>query len=45
VSLVLTVSTESLTVLSAALAASEHAHWLLDAAFAPSCWALLSTRS
>jgi len=35
VSLVLTVSTESLTVLSAALAASEHAHWPLDAAFAP----------
>ena len=35
VSLVLTVSTESLAVLSAALATSEHAHWLLDAAFAP----------
>ena len=35
VSLVLTVSTESLAVLSAALAASEHADWLLYAALAP----------
>ena len=31
----LTVSTESLAVLSAALAANEHARWLLDAALAP----------
>jgi hypothetical protein len=35
VSLVLTVSTESLAVLAAALAASEHARWLLAAALAP----------
>ena len=35
VSLVLTVSTESLAVLSAALATSEHAAWLLYAALAP----------
>lgn len=35
VSLVLTVSTESLAVLSAALATSEHAQWLLDTAIAP----------
>jgi tellurite resistance protein TehA-like permease len=35
VSLVLTVSTESLAVLAAALAASEHANWLLAAALAP----------
>jgi tellurite resistance protein TehA-like permease len=35
VSLVLTVSTESLAVLSAALAAAERAHWLLYAALAP----------
>jgi Voltage-dependent anion channel len=35
VSLVLTVSTESLAVLSAALAASEHADWLLYAGLAP----------
>jgi hypothetical protein len=35
VSLVLTVSTESLAVLSAALAAREHAHWLLYAALVP----------
>jgi Voltage-dependent anion channel len=35
VSLVLTVSTESLAVLSAAVATSEHADWLLDAALAP----------
>ena len=35
VSLVLTVSTESLAVLSAALAARERAPWLLDAALAP----------
>ena len=35
VSLVLTVSTESLTVLCATLAASEHARWLIYAAFAP----------
>ena len=35
VSLVLTVSTESLAVLSATLAAPEHAHWLLYAALAP----------
>ena len=35
VSFVLTVSTESLAVLSAALAAREHADWLLDAALAP----------
>jgi hypothetical protein len=35
VSLVLTVSTESLAVLSATLAASEHAHWLLYAALVP----------
>ena len=31
----LTVSTESLAVLAAVLAANEHAHWLLDAALAP----------
>jgi hypothetical protein len=35
VSLVLTVSTESLAVLAAALAAPEHADWLLYAAFVP----------
>jgi tellurite resistance protein TehA-like permease len=35
VSLVLTVSTESLAVLSAALAAREHSDWLLAAALAP----------
>jgi len=35
VSLVLTVSTESLAVLAATLAARGHAHWLLDAALAP----------
>jgi voltage-gated anion channel len=35
VSLVLTVSTESLAVLSAALAADERAHWLLYAALVP----------
>lgn len=35
VSLVLTVSTESLAVLAATLAAPEHAHWLLFAALAP----------
>ena len=34
-SLVLTVSTESLAVLAATLATSEHAHWLLDAALVP----------
>jgi tellurite resistance protein TehA-like permease len=34
-SFVLTVSTESLAVLAATLAASEHAHWLLDAALVP----------
>ncbi len=34
-SLVLTVSTESLAVLAATLATSEHAHWLLFAALAP----------
>jgi tellurite resistance protein TehA-like permease len=35
VSLVLTVSTESLAVLSATLAVGEHADWLLDAALVP----------
>jgi len=35
VSLVLTVSTESLAVLGATLAADEHAHWLLYAALVP----------
>jgi tellurite resistance protein TehA-like permease len=35
VSLVLTVSTESLAVLAAVLAAREHAPWLLDASLAP----------
>jgi Voltage-dependent anion channel len=35
VSLLLTVSTESLAVLAATLAAAEHARWLLDAALAP----------
>jgi hypothetical protein len=35
VSLLLTVSTESLAVLSATLAARDHAHWLLDASLAP----------
>jgi len=35
VSLILTVSTESLAVLSAALAASERSDWLLDAALVP----------
>jgi hypothetical protein len=35
VSLLLTVSTESLAVLAATLAAAEHTRWLLDAALAP----------
>jgi tellurite resistance protein TehA-like permease len=35
VSLMLTVSTESLAVLSAVIAAREHEHWLLDAALVP----------
>ena len=35
VSLVLTVSTESLAVLSATVAAGDHVRWLLDAALAP----------
>ncbi|MBV8990248.1 MAG: tellurite resistance/C4-dicarboxylate transporter family protein, partial [Solirubrobacterales bacterium] len=40
-SLMLTVSTESLAVLAATLAAREHAHWLLVAALAPFALGLL----
>jgi hypothetical protein len=45
VSLVLTVSTESLAVLSASLAAGERTDWLLYAALAPFLLGLASTCS